>query len=73
MTDQDALVPVATPGRLLTAAEFQSLADVPPEIEWFVNLNNKATRRAYEAALQDFMGFTGIKQPDEFRTVTRPM
>jgi integrase/recombinase XerD len=71
MTDQDALVPLATSGRLLSAAEFQRLADVPPEIEWFANLTNKATRRAYEAALQDFMGFTGIKQPDEFRAVTR--
>lgn len=71
MTDQDALVPTVPAGRLLTAADFQRLADVPPEIEWFVNLTSKATRRAYEAALQDFMGFTGIKQPDEFRTVTR--
>ena len=53
MTDQDALVPVATSGRLLTAVEFQRLADVPPEIEWFANLTNTATRRAYEAALQD--------------------
>ena len=23
--------------RLLTAAEFQKLADVPPEVEWFAN------------------------------------
>ena len=28
-------------------------------------------RRAYENALQDFMRFTGIVKPDEFRTVTR--
>lgn len=58
-------------GLLLTATEFQRLAEMPPEIEWFANLTNTATRRAYEAALQDFMGFTGIKQPDEFRSVTR--
>jgi site-specific recombinase XerD len=58
-------------GRLLTAAEFQGLGDVPPEIEWFANLNNKATRRAYENALKDFMAFTGIVRPDEFREVTR--
>jgi integrase/recombinase XerD len=62
----------ATPaGRLLTADQFQRLADVPPEIEWFANLGNKSTRRAYENALQDFMRFTGIVRPDEFRTVTR--
>ncbi len=57
--------------RLLTAEQFQRLADVPPEIEWFANLGNKATRRAYENALADFMKFTGIVKPEEFRTVTR--
>jgi site-specific recombinase XerD len=58
-------------GRLLTAADFQRLADVPAEIEWFVNLGNKGTRRAYENALQDFMRFTGIVKPEEFRAVNR--
>jgi hypothetical protein len=36
---------------LLTAAEFQKLADVPPEVEWFANISNHHTRRAYENAL----------------------
>lgn len=58
-------------GRLLTAEAFQRLADVPPEIEWFANLGNVATRRAYENALKDFMDFTGIVRADEFRTVSR--
>jgi site-specific recombinase XerD len=57
--------------RLLTAAAFQGLADVPPELEWFANLRSPATRRAYENALQDFMSFTGIRKPLEFRAVTR--
>ena len=57
--------------RLLTAAEFHRLADVPPEIEWFANIRNRSTRRAYENAIGDFMRFTGIARPDEFRTVTR--
>ncbi len=57
--------------RLLTAAAFRGLTDVPPEMEWFANLGNKATRRAYETALKDFMRFTGIERPEEFRTVTR--
>ena len=57
--------------RLLTAAEFQHLADVPPEVEWFRNIRNAHTKRAYENAIKDFMLFTGIKRPDEFRTVTR--
>ena len=57
--------------RLLTAAEFHRLADVPPEVEWFANLSNPSTRRAYANALRNFMRFTGIVRPEEFRTVTR--
>jgi integrase/recombinase XerD len=57
--------------RLLSAAEFYRLADVPPEVEWFANLSNAHTRRAYEGAVQDFMRFAGIVRPEEFRTVTR--
>ena len=60
-----------SPRRLLTATRFQGLADVPPELEWFANIGNKSTRRAYENALQDFMHFIGVKQPGEFRDVTR--
>ena len=66
----DELVPVAAE-RSLTAARFQGLAEVPSELEWFANIDNKSTRRAYENALQDFMRFTGIRQPGEFRIVTR--
>jgi integrase/recombinase XerD len=41
---------------------------VPPEIEWFANIRNRSTRRAYENAIRDFMRFTGINRPEEFRT-----
>src|SRR5208283_2990952 len=51
---------IAPADRLLTAAEFHRLADVPPEVEWFANLGNAHTRRAYENAVKDFMRFTGI-------------
>ena len=34
--------------RLLTAAEFQNLAELPLEVEWFASLSNPNTRRAYE-------------------------
>ena len=61
---------IAPASRLLTAAEFHRLADVPPEIEWFANLSNPSTRRAYENAIRDFMRFTGIARPEEFRAVT---
>jgi integrase/recombinase XerD len=57
--------------RLLTAAEFHRLADVPPEVEWFANLTNSSTQRAYKNAVRDFMRFTDAARPDEFRTVTR--
>src|SRR5271163_2763479 len=63
--------PIAPSERLLTAAEFLRLAEVPPEIEWFANIRNRSTRRAYENAIRDFMQFTGIARAEEFRTVTR--
>ena len=56
--------------RLLTSAEFHRLADVPPEVEWFKNIRNLHTKRAYQNAIKDFMLFTGIKRPEEFRVVT---
>jgi Phage integrase, N-terminal SAM-like domain len=61
---------IAPADRLLTAAEFHRLADVPPEVEWFANLGNAHTR-AYENAVKDFMRFAGVRRPEEFRTVTR--
>jgi integrase/recombinase XerD len=64
-------VKVMIKSRLLTAAEFERLAEVPPEAEWFRNIRSPATKRAYENAVRDFMMFAGIKQPEEFRTVAR--
>src|SRR5665213_3640796 len=64
-------IKVTVKTRLLTAAEFQRLAEVPPEVEWFANIRNAGTRRAYENAIKDFMVFAGIKRPEEFRSVTR--
>jgi integrase len=56
---------------MLTAAEFHRFADVPPEVEWFANIANRHTRRAYETAVKDFLRFAGIRRPEEFRIVTR--
>ncbi|REE06553.1 site-specific recombinase XerD [Paraburkholderia sp. BL27I4N3] len=58
-------------GQRLTAAQFHQLADVPPEAEWFANLDNPRTRRAYQVDLRDFMNFTAITRPEDFRIVTR--
>lgn len=57
--------------RRLSAAEFQQLAAVPAAAEWFANIDNPRTRRAYQADLADFCGFVGITGAEEFRAVTR--
>ena len=60
-----ALIP--TRARALSAKEFLDLADVPPETEWFANITNPQTRRAYQNDLMDFMRFTRITNPEVFR------
>ena len=45
--------------RLLTAAEFQQLAEVPAELEWFAN-SETPTQRAYQIDIRDFLTFVGI-------------
>ena len=66
-------LPVVTPSgsRKLTAREFQVLADVPPEAEWFANIDNEGTRRIYATSLREFMAFVGIAKAEDFRIVTR--
>src|SRR5688500_836712 len=64
-----ALVP--TQARALSAKEFLDLADVPPEFEWFANITNPQTRRAYQNDLRDFMRFANVRNPEVFRVVTR--
>jgi hypothetical protein len=70
VTDPLSHTQIAPAERLSTAAEFQRLADVPPKIEWFANLGNRSNERAYKNAIQDFMRFTGIARPEDFRIVT---
>jgi hypothetical protein len=57
--------------RILTAAEFQGLSAMPLEAEWFANIDNPRTRRAYRIDFHEFMGFVGIETPEAFRIVTR--
>ena len=57
--------------RRLNAAEFQQLASVPAAAEWFANIDNPRTRRAYQIDLADFCSFVGLTGADEFRAVTR--
>ncbi len=55
----------------LTRAEFLELADVPHENVWFNNLTNPNTKDAYMRDVKDFMRFTGIVSPEQFRAVVR--
>lgn len=57
--------------RRLSAVEFQQLASVPAAVEWFANIDNPRTRRAYQNDLEDFCSFVGLTGADEFRVVTR--
>ncbi|QLG96780.1 tyrosine-type recombinase/integrase (plasmid) [Pseudomonas yamanorum] len=57
--------------RRLTSAEFQQLAAVPAAAEWFANIDNPRTRRAYQNDLADFCNFVGLSAVEEFRAVTR--
>lgn len=70
MADQNTPV-LVNADRLLTAPAFQRLAEVPAEVEWFANIDNPRTRRAYQSDLQDFMAFVGVVRPEEFRQVVR--
>lgn len=68
---REAHLPARPTGTRLSAAEFQRLADVPPEAEWFANIDSAQTRRAYKNDIREFMAFTGISGAGEFRDVTR--
>src|SRR3954465_4754380 len=57
-------------GKRLSRAEFQGLGDMPPELEWFANLDNPRTRRAYRLDAQEFTSFAGVERPEEMRPGT---
>jgi hypothetical protein len=63
------LVPISK--EKLTPAQHSELADVPPEIEWLGNITNKKTRRAYKNDVQEFVDFSGPREPSALRTVAR--
>ena len=67
----DELVPAAPAPRALTAATFHQLADVPPALTWFANIDNPQTRRAYQNDVEEFMRYAGITEPLAFRDVAR--
>ena len=58
-------------GRMLTAEQFQTPADVPAAEEWLANIDNQNTRRAYKRDVGEFMAMLGIQHFDELRLVRR--
>jgi len=70
-SESESSLPIAQAERRLTASEFQRLADIPPELEWFANIDNPRTRKAYDIDTREFMEYVGIVRPTEFRAVTR--
>jgi integrase/recombinase XerD len=55
----------------LTRAQFDRLADVPAEEEWLNNIDNKQTRRAYKNDVREFVGYTGLRDYMDLRSVVR--
>ena len=72
MKKTSSLIVPDSQSRALTASQFQGLSNVPPEAEWFANITNERTKRAYESDIKDFCSFVGIQTPIEMRKVTRP-
>ncbi len=64
-------LPAASAHSLLSLDAFRRLAEVPPEVEWFADIQNPNTREAYRRDVAQFMSFIGISQPDQFRQVAR--
>lgn len=64
------LIPTSS-NSLLTDVQFRDLAAMPPELEWFANIENPKTRRAYRNDIRDFSLFVGLTKPEDMRAVTR--
>lgn len=68
---KSSLQTLETGNRRLSSNQFAQLRDIPPEVEWFANLDNSKTRRAYKIDLNDFMSFVGLSQVEDLRSITR--
>ncbi len=55
----------------LTRAEFDQLAEVPAEEEWLANITSPKTRRAYRNDVREFIGYAGLDNYMELRSVAR--
>ena len=71
MTTAPVPVHPVTLAAILTTDQFQTLSEIPPELEWFANLTNANTKRAYQQDIRDFQAFAGVHRPEQFREITR--
>ena len=55
----------------LPLADFYALVDIPPEVEWFANLDNAHTKKAYEHDVKEFMAFATLATLAQLRQVSR--
>lgn len=62
---------VQSQSSVLSPSQFLNLAAIPPEVEWFANIDNAKTRRAYKIDLNDFMAFVGLDKVEDLRSITR--
>ena len=63
------LVPVKK--QSLTRAQFERLADVPPEEEWLANITNAKTQCAYKNDVREFIARAGLQDYRELRSIVR--
>ena len=63
------LVPVKK--QPLTRAQFERLADVPPEEEWLANITNAKTQRAYKNDVREFIAYVGLRNYGELRSIVK--
>lgn len=57
----------------LTILAVRQLADVPPALTWFANIDNPQTRRVYQNNVEKFMRYAGITDPLAFRDVAHAL
>ena len=62
---------ITTGRQPITPAEFQQLADIPPEMEWLANITNAKTRRAYKVDVSEFIAYSNLSDHGALRTVAR--
>lgn len=70
MTTATAPVHHVTSPATFTTDQFQTPAQISPALEWFANLPNLNTRRAYRRHITDFQAYVGLRRPEQFREIT---